>query len=80
MISYLDKGYMARSKGLKCPDNNDQAPTRSGMLQVEVLVLELSAINRLAAGAVSSGEVTSLGEKVDKNIADSSSWVFPTRL
>ena len=38
------------------------------MLEGEVLVLELAAIDGLASGAVSSGEVSSLAEKIEKGI------------
>ena len=45
--------------------NNPKHPllTRSGVLQLEVLVLELVAVDRLATGAVSGGEVTTLEKR-----------------
>merc|ERR1719244_414848 len=38
--------------------------TRSGVLQLEILVLKLGAIDRLATRAISSSEVTSLAHEV----------------
>ena len=54
--------------------------SRSGVLQGEVLVLELVAIDGLASGAVSSGEVTSLAHEAGNDPVEAGSLESKTLL
>lgn len=51
---------------------------RPGVLQLEVLIAELRAVNGLAAGTVMVGEVTALAHEVGNHAMESGAFVSET--